>query len=380
MLTRQLWFGAAAMALMTTAASALPIPMYKVVVLPASSVTNSASAGTAAITGLQGGVFELGRYYLACSPLPDPTACTASRTHAVLWTQNGTHVVGLNPRGYFSTALTGMTTSIQVGFGYKQKPDNKQQVHALAWLGSAQSMIDLNPVRYQGSMANGVDGFRIIGTAFVRTTNPVRHQAALSHAFMWIGMDSTREMPTHGVDLNPPGYNASEGFAAANGYEVGYASNASGRHAYIWKGTATSGRDYHPAGYSDSYILGINGSQAVGAATESKNGGAHAYVWYLQSAVFGVDLHGSGFVETVAAAVAGGRQVGWGERAAVNGVSSYHALVWRGTANSCIDLHAFLPRGYISSKAVAIAPDGSIVGVAIDSKNVEHAVLWVPQH
>jgi hypothetical protein len=134
-----------------------------------------------------------------------------------------------------------------------------------------------------------------------------------------------------------------------------------------------------PAGYSDSYIVGLTGSQAVGAATESSYGSAHAYLWNLQSTVFGVDLHTSAFAETVAAAVANGKQVGWGELPAVNGFSSYHALLWSGTADSCVDLHAFLPRQFISSKAVAIAPDGSIVGVAIDTRGVEHAVLWLHQ-
>jgi len=381
MLKRQLCFGAVVMALMTASASALPIPMYKVVLLPSRSVAMSASAATAAIAGQQGGVFVFGRYSFACAPVPNPTLCTASRTHAALWTQNGARTIDLNPRGYFFSALTGMTANIQVGFGYPTQPAYKQQVHALVWLGSARSMIDLNQPRFFGSVANGVDGFRIVGTAYVRATSLTRNPAVSSHAIMWMGMDPNLELPTRVIDLNPPGYVASEAFVVANGYEAGYAFKTStSQHAYLWKGASTTGTDYHPAGYFNSYIVGLNGTQAVGAAAETKNGGAHAYLWNLQSTVFGVDLHGSGFVETVAAAVSGGKQVGWGELPAVNGVSSYHALLWSGTATSCLDLHAFLPRQFISSKAVAIASDGSIVGVAIDNKNVEHAVLWMPQH
>lgn len=380
MLTKQIWFGALAMALMTTAASALPIPMYKVVVLPGISVTYPQTAGSAAIAGQQGGVFVLERYSFACDPIPDPIACRANRTHAALWTQNGKLALDLNPRGYFSSTLTGMTNNMQVGFGYPHQPAYKQQIRALAWFGSAGSMIDLTPARFIGSMANAVDGFRVVGTGYVREASTTKHPAIRAHAIMWLGLDTSSEQPTMVVDLNPKGYVASEAFAVSNGYEAGYVyKTAASRHAYIWRGTAGNGIDYHPAGYADSYIVGFDGSQAVGAAVETKNGGPHAYLWNMRSTVFGVDLNGSGFTETVAAAVGHGKQVGWGELKAVNGLSSYHALVWSGTASSCVDLHAFLPRIFISSKAVAIAPDGSIVGIAIDKYNKSHAILWAPQ-
>src|SRR5690349_8143492 len=148
MLTRQIWFIAVAMALMTTAASALPIPMYKVVVLPNGSGANTASAATAAVAGQQGGVFEFGRFTFACAPVPNPTACTANRTHAALWTQNGTRAFDLNPHGFYSSTLAGMTTTMQVGYGYPKKPAYEQQVHALLWLGSAHSAIDLNQPKF----------------------------------------------------------------------------------------------------------------------------------------------------------------------------------------------------------------------------------------
>ncbi len=384
MFTKQIWLGAVAMALMTTAASALPIPMYKVVLLPGPStaMTLSQSAGTAAIGGQQGGTLVVGRFSFACDPLPNPMLCTGPRTHALLWNQSGPRpVIDLNPPAYFSSTLTGMTADSQVGYGYPQTPAYRQQVHALAWFGSAASMIDLNPPRYLGSMANGIDGFQIVGSAYARSLSVTSRQAVRPHAFMWVGLSRSSERPQIFIDLNPKGYAASEAFAVANGYQAGYAfKNAASRHAYLWHGTAMSGHDINPSGYFDSYIVGLNGTQAVGAVTESKNGGAHAYVWNLRSTAFGIDLHGSGFTETVAAAVAGGKQVGWGELVSgLHNVVSYHALVWSGTAKSCIDLHAFLPVNFVSSKAVAIAPDGSIVGIAIDRHNLSHAILWVPQ-
>ena len=383
MLQRQLWFCAVAMALMTTAASAFPIPMYKVVLLPgpASAMTLSGSAGTAAIAGPEGGVFVVGRFSFACEPLPNPTLCAASRTHAALWTPGTRAVVDLNPPGYFSSVLTGMSIQNQVGYGYPEMPAYRQEAHALLWSGSPASMIDLNPPHYLGSMANAIEGFQIVGSAFVRSQSATSAQAVRPHALLWVGFTGATEQPSKFIDLNPKGYGASEAFAVANGYQAGYAfKTPTSQHAYLWHGSAASGLDFHPSGYSDSYIVGLNGLQAVGAAKESKLGGAHAYLWNLRSTIFGVDLHGPGFSETVAAAVAGGKQVGWGEiRAAVNKVSAYHALLWNGTAKSCIDLHMFLTNNFVSSKALAIAPDGTIVGVATDKHGITHAVVWIPQ-
>ncbi len=58
-----------------------------------------------------------------------------------------------------------------------------------------------------------------------------------------------------------------------------------------------------------------------------------------------------------------------------------HAFMWTGTAASAVDLHALLSAtGYtfVSSQAFAIADNGTIVGVAVDDGNFNHAVLWTP--
>ena len=95
----------------------------------------------------------------------------------------------------------------------------------------------------------------------------------------------------------------------------------------------------------------------------------HALLW-SGTAESCVDLHPSvGSAGTAALAVSGGQQVGYG------GVGSeIHALVWSGTADSVVDLHAYLPDGYFWSEATGIDSTGVIVGHA----DWYCAVMWVP--
>jgi hypothetical protein len=84
-----------------------------------------------------------------------------------------------------------------------------------------------------------------------------------------------------------------------------------------------------------------------------------------------VDLHVSRFQQTVAQAVAAGRQVGWGS---LSFEGAKHALLWNGTAQSVVDLHTFLPPGFASSQAFGIDASGNVIGSADG-----HAILWVRQ-
>ena len=54
-----------------------------------------------------------------------------------------------------------------------------------------------------------------------------------------------------------------------------------------------------------------------------------------------------------------------------------HALLWTGTAASVIDLHSYLPAGYMNSYAYGIDSAGNIVGYAYPGGNM-HAVMWTP--
>ena len=55
----------------------------------------------------------------------------------------------------------------------------------------------------------------------------------------------------------------------------------------------------------------------------------------------------------------------------------YHALLWNGSAASYVDLHQFLPTGFVSSYAEGIDSYGNIVGEAEDSLGNAYAIVWV---
>jgi hypothetical protein len=89
-----------------------------------------------------------------------------------------------------------------------------------------------------------------------------------------------------------------------------------------------------------------------------------------------VDLHPAGnYAESFATDVAGETQVGW-IGAPEYGSSYPHAALWKGTPESVVDLHSFLPPGYLHSKALGIdRMTGDIVGYAHFGFKV-HALLW----
>jgi hypothetical protein len=56
-----------------------------------------------------------------------------------------------------------------------------------------------------------------------------------------------------------------------------------------------------------------------------------------------------------------------------------HARLWKGTADSAVDLHDLLPPGFTNSTAYSIDAAGNIYGLASDSNGVSHAVEWLTQ-
>jgi hypothetical protein len=88
-----------------------------------------------------------------------------------------------------------------------------------------------------------------------------------------------------------------------------------------------------------------------------------------------VILNPSKFIYSDATGISGGQQVGFGASFVTTGGQG-HALLWSGTAASYLDLHQYLPAGYISSQAFGIDGDGNIVGLANTINEDAYAVLW----
>jgi len=90
-----------------------------------------------------------------------------------------------------------------------------------------------------------------------------------------------------------------------------------------------------------------------------------------------VHLHPDGVSESIAFAGAGGQQVG---QVRLIDTGSLHASLWTGTADSWVDLHAFLPAEFLTSTARSIWSDGSFIYIAGNGystlTNREEALLW----
>ncbi len=156
-------------------------------------------------------------------------------------------------------------------------------------------------------------------------------------------------------------------------------------HALLWKGTADSVVDLHPtsfAGVTHSSALSVSGSQQVGSAY----GDAvpeHAFLWN-GSAASAVDLHPTslaGFAVSRAYRTNGSQQVGAAAAQIIydydDATTNYHAMVWSGTADSAVDLHALLPPGFIASLAYDIDANGNIFGTATEaSGTVYDSIEW----
>jgi len=133
----------------------------------------------------------------------------------------------------------------------------------------------------------------------------------------------------------------------------------------------------HPTGAFDSSEgRGISDGQQVGCGGLSSY---HALLW-SGTAQSLVDLHPSGYDHSYAYGISGGKQVGYGTIIAMNWAQ--HALMWSGTAESVVELH---PNSFENSVAYGISADQQVGkgynksndhNTPIDYRLYPHALLW----
>jgi len=180
-----------------------------------------------------------------------------------------------------------------------------------------------------------------------------------------------------GVKLNPAGFTNSYASGTNGTQEVGDGdgtSTGSNYHALLWNGSAGSAVDLNPSGFTTSDAIGIIGTQQVGEGYNTAPDGIpdyHALLW-SGSAGSVVDLNPAGFGQSVAYGTSGTQQVGYGQTT-YYGPSS--ALLWSGSAASCIDLQSVLPATFTSSEAYTISGD-TVYGTATDTSGYTHAIVW----
>ncbi len=268
-----------------------------------------------------------------------------------LWTGSAASIVELHSFG----AALGAGGGQQVGY-----ISAGSVVNAALWTGSAASLVNLHPSVSANSQAHGAGSGQQVGFADI---------AGIRRASLWTGSAASR------VDLHPAGASTSIAHDCDGGVQVGETLHTFIYRASLWNGSAGSWVDLNPHPGVSSYAFGVSNGQQVGlTTTNSPPAITHAALWTGSAASF-VDLNPPGATRSEALGVSNGIQVGF---AFVSG--QQRAVMWSGTPESWVDLHAFLPQGYASSQAGSVHAQGSfafIVGSALHtSSNTARAVLW----
>ncbi|MBA3726058.1 MAG: PEP-CTERM sorting domain-containing protein [Armatimonadetes bacterium] len=257
---------------------------------------------------------------------------------SLLWTGPDYDHVYLNAPGFDSWSVTGVGGGKQIGSGYLGGERN----HALMWSGSTGSLVDLHPDGYLATFGRATDGKSQVGAA------GIVEGGNIGHALLWRG---TAESV---VDLHPDGYQSSDAFGVWGDTQVG---QLDGFTPVMWKGTAESMSLLPlPKGEPGGVARAIHGNQIVGGA-----GGP--IIWDTDTGKFTELGSGTAFDTN------GKQQVG---------IRQSHAIVWSGTAESRLDLHQFLPKGFTESEATGIDENGTIVGWGFDSIHAVRPLVWTP--
>lgn len=262
--------------------------------------------------------------------------------------------IDLTPPGQFYCRVNDVFRTYQVGYC------GQTYTHgASLWRGTASSFINLHPPGQYSSVAYAMEGQRVVG--YTRTTPYVSPRAAV-----WTS-SSAGSM----VDVHPSNWTGSVLHDTDGIHHVGVMSRPSIHHAGLWEATSNSVLDLNPWWATNSLAWAMNDVFQVGYATIG--GREHAVRW-SGSSYSAVDLHPPFAHSSSALGIYKGIAVGYYALAHQN---DRYAAVLDGPYGF-IDLHQYLPAGYINSTANGIASDGYILGEATLPGGEVHAVIWKP--
>lgn len=278
---------------------------------------------------------------------------TGPNQSAVIWHGSPSNYDDLNPAGSNNSMIAGAHGNTQGGFAVFNSV-----AHAAMWQGSAASFVDLHPAGSTGSSVTAVYGGMQGGAAHVPR----------QHAALWSGSAATF------LDINPIPGGTSAVYGMGPGQQVGsYDDGASNGRACTWAGTAASMVDLNGT-FEASFAYGTDGVHQVGAAEITPGSRLHAIRW-TGTPTSWIDLTPAGADSAEAYGVTGSFQTGF-----VYFGTTPFASVWSGSSQSWLNLHQFLPSGYMSSRAYSIVetPTQLIVGgYAVNTAGTEaHAVMW----
>jgi hypothetical protein len=166
----------------------------------------------------------------------------ASYPHAVLWSGTAASIEDLMPAGYLSSDGYGVYIDPQkdiyvVGKGIEDN-DPTSNEHALLWINDASNFIDLTPTGYTGCVARGVVGVTPAGGPMEVGSGSLPNLGPGPHALAWSGsassvVDLHRFLPASvlGNVANPTSHAYG---IASNGEISGYVQSNAGTFAILW--------------------------------------------------------------------------------------------------------------------------------------------------
>lgn len=233
-----------------------------------------------------------------------------------------------------------------------------------AYWPSGQPMVPLRPQPQSASSAYATSGDQQVG---------IVNEQGIQRAALWRGSASSY------VDLHPANAewsvaNATDGQFQGGQISISVPGVGRAFRAALWSGMASNVMDITPSHAALGSVLAMVPGQQVGW-TQARGGTARAAIW-SGTAASHQDLHPFGTVGgSEIYGTCGVAQVGV---AGVSGVAS--AGVWFGSAESYVPLHQFLPSQYLWSNAQAVEyRDGRywVVGSARRASGEYDAVLWI---
>lgn len=230
---------------------------------------------------------------------------------------------------------------------------------ASLWRGSAGSFVNLHPQGYLSSAAYAMEGQRVVGYATYSVYDPPR-------AAVW-----TSPSPAGLVNVHPAGWRGSIIHDTDGVRHVGVLTGSQSIHAGIWEGTTPYVIDLNPSWANDSFAAAMHDGLQVGFA---RLGGLEHAVRWSGSSLSAVDLHPPFAQSSSALGVFKRVVVGYYALAHQN---DRYAAVLEGP-NGFVDLHQYLPAGYVNSSANGIADNGYILGEATLANGSVHGVIWKP--
>lgn len=280
--------------------------------------------------------------------------------HPFLWDAANHTPTDITPPGSVGGAIVDAEGNLLVGWFwhvYSCPPWSCAWQSAGYWLADTLAFTETHMSGAEYDIAAGTDGVRFVSNATFEYT-PGNYTFK---PLLWT--------PPHSVTNLDPGAVVRQATVNAIEGERQYGSiirpGSALFRAAMWRGSAASMVEVHPAGYTESRISGAGDGQCVGQVETSST--QHPALWVAGTASV-VELQSAG----EAYAARGGVQVG---------IVGSRAALWIGSAETYVDLHAFAPAGFTSSAArdVEVGPEGEItvVGYGYNSVSAQsEALVW----